>query len=327
MLHCPKCDRKIISVLSGGGYKIRTRMLLVPVHDKVQVICPSCKAQIPVPVYLEIKCDFIRILHSSIEAVSYSKVDRDLSEYRVDDRFLNQTEKMKNINRLNLQHALREQEKFIKKILNRIDGNSDVEVGYFGLAHVPLVFLLGFQMADKFSPSFFEWNQNKLIWQELKKSKINYPKLLLEKNEEMQSIEKTKDIVIKIGITYPISDSDLVGHGLEGLNSYYLYLEKPQRNVLTSLNQLNEYQKNFRDMLDYVNRRFPNIERIHLFYSGQPSLAYRLGSAISPRMDAEIIVYNYVRAAYPKYNWAINLKKVGEPINIKIAGEEVNGDV
>src|SRR5699024_8118270 len=136
----------------------------------------------------EKKDAFVRALHSSIESVSYSKVDKIFSEYVLEDHILDQAEEMKNINMLNLQHALRKQEKFVQKILNRIAGKSELEIGYFGLAHVPLVFLLGFQMADKLSPSFFEWNQNDQIWEEIKRKEITYPKLLLVKNEDKQHV-------------------------------------------------------------------------------------------------------------------------------------------
>src|SRR5690625_4030024 len=144
-----------------------------------------------------VKHTFLQILHSSIETVSYSKINKNFSDYEIERFHLNQSKELIAISESNLQHALREQEKFVQKALNRIDGKSDIDIGYFGLAHIPLVFLLGFQMADKFRPTFFEWNQNDLIWEEIKKKNVDYPKLLLTKNEEKQQIDKTTDIVIK----------------------------------------------------------------------------------------------------------------------------------
>lgn len=150
--------------------------------------------------------------------------------------------------------------------------------------------------------------------------KIGYPPLKIEKNDSKQGAEDT-EVVVKIGITYPIPDADLSGLHLDGFKSYYLHLKHPHRNAIVCLEQINEYQKQFRHVLDEINQTFPHLERIHLFYSGQPSLAYRLGSTISPRMDKDIWVYNHVGVANPKYNWAINLKKIGNLLNIKIKGE------
>ncbi|MCS0543254.1 SAVED domain-containing protein, partial [Aeromonas veronii] len=125
----------------------------------------------------------------------------------------------------------------------------------------------------------------------------------------------------------PIPNSDLSGLNLEGLNSYYLHLNPTHRNAIFSIEQLEAYKKQFRNLLDKINQSYPKLKRIHLFYSGQPSLAYRLGSAITQRMDKEIIVYNYVGTSYPKYNWAINLKKVEQPITVNITGDELSGNV
>lgn len=273
------------------------------------------------------KRSMLQILHSSIESVSYSNINKDFSDYNIEAYYLNQSEELKVIDKQNLQHALREQKKVVQKILNRLDMNSNIDVAYFGLAHIPLVMLLGYQMADKSNCSFFEWNQNKLIWGNVEEKKVNFPPLLLEKCESVQGKAEEKDVVVKIGITYPISNSDLDGLNLEGLNSYYLYLDPPHRNAIISLEQLHVYQEKFRHLLDEINQNFPKLEIIHLFYSGQPSLAYRLGSVISPRMDAEIWVYNHVRSSYPKYKWAINLKKIDQSVDNRITGEEVNANV
>ncbi|MCH1626120.1 SAVED domain-containing protein [Fredinandcohnia quinoae] len=269
------------------------------------------------------KQTMLQIRHSSIESVDYSKVDVDLSDYNIEPYPILQSEELKVLKEPNLHHALREQEKTVTKILQRIDGNADIELSYWGLAHIPLLFLLGYQLADKSNSSFFEWNQNKLRWEKVKEKHVVYPPLKIEKTDSKQSVEETKEVVVKIGVTYPVNDTDLSGLHLDSLNSFYLHLEPPHRNAIVCKEQLNEYQKRFRQLLDEINQTFPQLERIHLFYSGQPSLAYRLGSSISPRMDKEIWVYNYVGLSQPKYNWAINLKKIGNQIDIKLPGGEL----
>lgn len=272
------------------------------------------------------KQTMLQIRHSSIESVDYTKADVDLSDYTIEPYSILQSEELKTINEPNLRHALREQEKIATKVLQRIDGNADIELSYWGLAHIPFLFLLGYQIADKSNSSFYEWNQNQLRWEKVKEKQIKFPSLKMDKNISKQDIEETKDIVVKIGITYPVNDADLSGLHLDNFNSYYLHLDPPHRNAIVCIEQLNQYQKQFRQTLDEINQTFPHLERVHLFYSGQPSLAYRLGSSISPRMDKEVWVYNYVGVSFPKYNWAINLRKIGNPLNIKITRENPNGN-
>ncbi|MCM3567568.1 SAVED domain-containing protein [Neobacillus mesonae] len=266
------------------------------------------------------KQTMLQIRHSSIESVDYTKVDVDLSDYNIEPYPILQLEELKVINETNLRHALREQEKTVTKILQRVDGNNDIELSYWGLAHIPLLFLLGYQIADKSNSSFYEWNQNQLRWEKVKDKQTIYPTLKIEKNNSKQGVDETNEVVVKIGITYPVNDADLNGLDLDNFNSYYLHLEHPHRNAIVCMEQLNQYQKQFRQLLDEINQTYPQLKKIHLLYSGQPSLAYRLGSAISPRMDKEIWVYNYVGISYPKYNWTINLKKIGNQISIKITG-------
>ncbi len=268
----------------------------------------------------------LQIRHSSIEAGDYSKVDVDLSNYNIEPFSIIQTEELKNINEQNLQHALREQDKIVQKILQHLDGHTDIEVSYWGLAHIPLLVLLGYQIADKSNSSYFEWNQNFLKWEKVKEKSEVCPPLMLEEDISKQTVDETKEVIVRIGVTYPIHETDLNGLDLDKFNSFYLHLKPPHRNAIKCMEQLNEYQKQFRQLLDKINQTYPHLEKIHLFYSGQPSLAYRLGSTISPRMDKEIWVYNHLGIASPKYNWAINLQKAGNPVKIKITGANQIGN-
>ncbi|WP_191566449.1 SAVED domain-containing protein [Metabacillus idriensis] len=262
----------------------------------------------------------LRIQHSSIEPTTFSNFDTDLSDYDLEPFPINQREELEEVKETNIYHALREQEKVAKKVIQRLNDNDDIEVSYWGLAHIPFLLLLGYQTSDKLKSSFFEWNRHKAIWEKVKQKRMFYPPLKLDKDISKQDVGETKEVVVKIGITYPVTEANLDGLSLEELNSYYLHLDPPHQNAIVCMEQVNKYKEEFRNLLDEINQTYPHLEKIHLFYSGQPSLAYRLGSTISPRMDKEIWVYNFSTTSFPKYNWAINLKKVDQPIDVKITG-------
>lgn len=272
------------------------------------------------------KHSLLQLNHSSIESAVYNNMDEVFSEYNIDVFPLNQAVEMKELSIPNLQHALREQEKTVEKVISRLNDVPNMEIAYLGLAHIPLVMLMGYQIADKAKCKLFEWNQNDFSWNSLREKSI-YPPLFLIKEDTIQPIEETTEVIIRIGVTYPIPKTDLDGLNLEHLNSYYMHLETPRRNVIESIEQLNDYQKEFRLLLDEINQRYPKLEKIHLFYSGQPSLAYRLGSSISPRMDKDIWIYNNVKSAYPQYKWALKLGKVGDDYSPKIIEEGMTANV
>lgn len=261
----------------------------------------------------------VHIQHSSIQTVSYANIDKDLSDFKLESYPINQIEEFKTVDSGNIHHAFREQEKALERIASRLDGSSDIDVAYLGLAHIPMTVLLGYRMSDKLNASFFEWNQNDLKWEAIEsKPNVQYPLLFLDETETEKDIQTTKEIVIKIGITYPISDEDIQELQLQNLNSYYLHLNPPHRNAVISSEQLKAYKKNFRVLMDQINQRYPYLQTIHLFYAGQPSLAYTLGSAISSRMDTEIWIYNHVRTENPKYKWGIRLPRQNKPFELKI---------
>lgn len=272
------------------------------------------------------KKSLLQINHSSLEFAVYNNMEDEFSEYNLDVITLNQTEEMKTLSITNLQHALREQDKIVGRTLSRLNNVPDMEIAYLGLAHIPLVMLMGYQIADKAKCKFFEWNQNNLSWTGLPE-KSNYPPLLVEREDTIQSIEETTEVTVRIGITGPIPKTDLNGLNLEHLNAYYMHLKEPERNIVKSVDQINDYQKKFRLLLDELNQRYPNLKKIHLFYYGQTSLAYRLGSAISSRMDREICIYNNVKSANPQYKWALTLGKVGEDYSPKINEEGMTANV
>ncbi|PID23766.1 SAVED domain-containing protein [Sporosarcina sp. P7] len=269
----------------------------------------------------------MKIRHSSIESSNFSNTDISPSRYLLEIVNIDQKLEMSSNTKEGIEKALYIQEKAVKKIIQFTDGNDINDVEYYGMAHIPIVVLLGYQIADKVPIKLHEWNQNISLWETVDSDNRNYPPLLLEKCTEKQLPNETKELVVKIGLTYPIPDENLDGLNLHHLNSYYIHLETPHRNNIVNIEQLQSYKKYFRDLLDEINQKYLKLEKIHLFYSGQPTFAYCIGSAITPRMDKEFVIYNYVGTEFPQYNWHINLKKIDQPISVSLTKEYVNGNV
>lgn len=52
MIKCDSCGRIIMDSTESGGWKLRTRMILFTDTGSAVALCPSCKAQVPVPIML-----------------------------------------------------------------------------------------------------------------------------------------------------------------------------------------------------------------------------------------------------------------------------------
>jgi hypothetical protein len=254
--------------------------------------------------------NLLQIRHQSIENVTdFGCIKDDLSEYQITMLLLDQTSDMTRGIEKSIESALDKQAVLVSDAKAFINKGTNYETVYMGLAHIPLVFLAGFQLGDKFKPDFFEWNQNMALWEKITDNDSDYPKLSLHPNQDIGQSHVDGDIVIKIGITYPIDDCDLAALNKPFIKTFYLKIEKPERNAIKSARQLQEYKKTFRELLDAINQNYLGVKNIHIFYSGQTSVAFMLGSALSERMDANIYVYNHNRNADVRYAWSIKMFK------------------
>ncbi|MCZ2259421.1 SAVED domain-containing protein [Sporosarcina sp. G11-34] len=197
---------------------------------------------------------------------------------------------------------------------------------YEGLAHIPFVFLLGYQLSDKRKLLFLEWDENKKKWGKLPQSiEGNYPPLeMYEKVNE--SKQEAKDVTILVSLTTEIHHFQLEGMDAYNYNHYHLKLSNCKRHAIVCLDQLNEYKEQFRNLIDNIKPDYPRLKRVHVFISAQTSLVFNLGSSLN-RNDAEFWVYNFEINSTIQYPWGlrahknISKDKLNEQINI-IMGEE-----
>jgi len=206
------------------------------------------------------------------------------------------------------------QKDIIQEIKTLTSTNDRYEIAYFGLAHIPLLFYMGTQLADKFAIEYFEYDRNDTTW------------ICLNEKSEGPEVEVSKqkvdsnssEAIIKLEISYPISDESVteivpIYQSLDNIK-----LNRTGLDLIWSVEQITHISKVFRLTLDDIVANHSNIERVHIFYAGPPALAINLGRKISKRTDPECIVYNYKRDDKPNYKWGINLFKESTSTDIII---------
>jgi hypothetical protein len=91
-----------------------------------------------------------------------------------------------------------------------------------------------------------------------------------------------------------------------------LSLSNPTPDAVRNIDQLEDYARIFRGVLDDIHNLDAGISQVHVFYAGPVSLAFRCGQLISPTIHPKTLIYNYFVHDDPKYRWGI---RVNTPIN------------
>ena len=199
--------------------------------------------------------------------------------------------------------VLQQQAEKTKEIINLYRDNNKIELAYYGIAHIPLVFLFGFQFNSRKSIHVFEHDRLDNAWDLLGDSE-EFPDVIVKKNYSSANT-RDGDVVIKFGVSYKINDNDVDNIVSSPILKIDFSLENPTPDVIRSTKQVEKYARAFRELLDEIHNLDANINCIHLFYAGPVSLALRCGQQISPTIHPKVLVYNYTNHDSPKYKWGV----------------------
>lgn len=178
-------------------------------------------------------------------------------------------------------------------------------LAYYGIAHIPLLFLAGYTLSNRRAIMLFENDRYARTWDLLQRGG-SAPALHL--SGLPSTVDRgCGDIVVRISISYRVTEEVVAEVISEPLASLELGLEQPQLDAITSERQLREYTQAFRQLMDQIHHCFPNATGIHIFYAGPPSLAFCCGQLVSKTIHPRLIVYNFFGKDRPKYSWGLDL--------------------
>ncbi|PGB81749.1 hypothetical protein COM05_18835 [Bacillus toyonensis] len=208
-----------------------------------------------------------------------------------------------------IKRSLEKQREAIADFIYVVEGKTHPLAHYEGMASIPFVFLVGYQVGDSRDFQFLEWDEFVKKWVTLPQVVDHYQPLhILEDIKE--PVTEATDVSICISLTNEIQKHHLKGIDAENYNLYHLKLDDCGRHAIKCAQQLAEYKKQFRILLDEINDTYPLLQRVHIFISAQTSLVFTLGSSLTRNdMKFEFWVYNYEPNSEIPYEWALKPHK------------------
>ena len=271
-----------------------------------------------------IRKTLIAIRHQSMEPLSNRLGEASLPEALRLSRLVNieidQTDLYDNGRLTNPVEAARRHTKVIHQLSEALNTNSNAKLVYYGIAHIPLLFHVGCQILTRTDLHFFEYNRITNQWNLLQREE-DYPRIMSEGLPDIVT-QKAGDVVVRISISYPVTLEAIEGIVTNPIASVHLSIDQPKIDVVTSMNQLEQYSVEFRDTLDEICKKLPNTECLHIFYAGPVALAVNFGRLISRTIHPRIIVYNYSSKDNPPgYAWGLEVTAdVNSPNFLKRVG-------
>ena len=200
----------------------------------------------------------------------------------------------------------------IKKQLGRIAHFKSQErtsvtaaIGYYGIAHVPLVFAAGYELSSTAHLHLFEHDSKRGEWAELDPTGTPLGVYAVEVSNPPTAL----DVAIRISVSFAVQREDIVSCLSTPFIDLHIAIPTPRRGAVHSYDQVRDVASRFRGLLDAATNRIQRDGIIHIFYAGPVPLAFCLGQQISRSIHRTVKVYNYTAEQVPCYSWNIAINR------------------
>lgn len=237
------------------------------------------------------------VCHTSMSPDIATVNNKILSDYYISNHNIDLTEVMEN----DIVEAINIQDTRVKTI---ISNRKRKPLGYYGVAHTPLIFRMGYQIGDQNNTMMFHKKRNNSsFFEEWSKESS----LTIMQCEEKNKRCKSQELIVSIATTFEIKESTLE------------CLDKNSRHLLMftssnlSFDEICSYvvadtlRNQIMTQIREVVKKY-GITTIHLAISSSVAFTFFLAAAFSKQHDPTMIVYHYNNG---KYIWGINMTLSG----------------
>ncbi len=207
------------------------------------------------------------------------------------------------------QLALEQHRMFNELIEPLIKTSPDITIVYFGLAPIPLALHLGFLFGNFSKFRFFQYHHSNKYWFEKTEAPDGY-NFQLKEVEKFTKVEKgIGDVFIRISTSYRIEPQHTYEIKPDPTNEFDIGLLNPHVDGITTHDEIADILNGFQDVLATINNYLPDRDKIHLFVSSTPAIAFGIGTRINPTVFPYLQTYQFSKDENPKYKEAILIRK------------------
>lgn len=195
----------------------------------------------------------------------------------------------------------------------------EIKRGYTGIAPIPFILYAGSFLERTKIDNYYEFDKidTQTYYKLTEKNKLKYPELKLKTDIDNLNTSKN-EIVLAISLTQLITQADLCQFST--LDIVNIGIDSPKDNSIRSKEQLQKYNNIIFNIIEDLGKKLPNLQTIHLIYSGQSCLPLEIGKrSVDNTRIPKIISYQYERQQSVKYPWGIiiNGQEKGKLIKVE----------
>ncbi len=191
---------------------------------------------------------------------------------------------------------------FDKECEAAIKNRNNSPAGFYGIAHTPFIFRLGYRFGDQSNFKLYhKARSNDSIFKEWTDQKGSFIIISpIELNKDVVSDE----LIVEVSTTFEIKESEIAD--LKPANKHIVIFKG---NIL-NFDAITSYvdAQNAREVILVTMRSLVkkyDIRKIHMVISSSAAFTFFLGMAYSKQHDPECIVYHY---EMPHYPWGLSIK-------------------
>lgn len=263
------------------------------------------------------------ICHNSVNAVKFNFTKEFKDEYAIKKLKFNQVKTFQlDVSKYDMiQKAIKEVRHTSEEARKYID--KSYSIGYAGIANIPTVFLLGYEIGDENKRKYFHIFRKGQNADDkfhlLKESDLKDEFTAEYINRPLNPLEEG-NILILIELTQYISESDyqsLKGtndQSLKGTNDYVIKFASSYNldyDIVDSVTQIEEYTEVILKEIMKLQKE-KTIKEIHICIAASSAFVFALGTKFSSTQNIDTVVHHFENKNYP---WGINISKKTPVIN------------
>lgn len=255
------------------------------------------------------------ICHNSVNAVRFNFTKEFKDEYAIKKLKFNQVKTFQlDVSKDDMiQKVIKEVRHTSEEVRKYID--KSYSIGYAGIANIPSVFLLGYEIGDENKRKYFHIfrkGQNADDKFHLLKESDLKDKFTAEYINRPSNPLEEGNILILIELTQYISESDY--QNLKGTNDYVIKFASSNNidyDIVDSVTQIEEYTEVILKEIMKLQKE-KTIKEIHICIAASSAFVFALGTKFSSTQNIDTVVHHFENKNYP---WGINISKKTPVIN------------